>query len=372
MNILHVYRTFFPESQGGLEEAIRQIAINTAAYGVQTRVLVPSNSGNRSIEVDGVSVYSFKRHGVIASCDWSFSALPTFAQQCQWADLVNLHFPWPFADLLCAVGKVNKPYIVTYHSDIVRQRWLMRLYQPLMDITLRKAARLVATSNSYADTSNTLSRFAGNVSVIPLGLSEPREFKENGANGLGCLPNEFVLFIGVLRYYKGLQHLIDAAKAGGFNLLIAGEGPERPMLQDRAKSLSLNNVSFLGRVTDKQKYYLLQRCLAFVLPSDERSEAFGVSLIEAAMCGKPMVSCELGTGTSYVNLHNETGLVVKPKDPAQLRLAIEQLQGDAELRARFGRRARERYEELFSGGAFGRAYAKLYHSVLGDAGSPAR
>jgi rhamnosyl/mannosyltransferase len=100
------------------------------------------------------------------------------------------------------------------------------------------------------------------------------------------------------------------------------------------------------------------------LPSHLRSEAFGMVLVEAEMYAKPMVCCEVGSGTSFVNVHGETGYVVPPESPVELASAINALLSDPILAAQMGSAARSRYERLFSGQALGRAYADLYREVL--------
>lgn len=86
-------------------------------------------------------------------------------------------------------------------------------------------------------------------------------------------------------------------------------------------------------------------------------------LVEAAMFGKPMISCEIGTGTSFVNADGETGFVVAPENPDALAKAMSQLLEDHALTERAGLAARARYERLFSGEALGREYAKLFREV---------
>src|SRR5690606_38814370 len=136
------------------------------------------------------------------------------------------------------------------------------------------------------------------------------------------LPDPFFLFIGVLRYYKGLHILLKAIENTALPVVIAGSGPEEKKLMQMAQNLKLTNVFFLGEISEVDKMALLQLCYAFVFPSHLRSEAFGISLLESAMMGKPMISCETGTGTSFINLHNDTGFVVPPNDPDALYKAM--------------------------------------------------
>lgn len=128
-------------------------------------------------------------------------------------------------------------------------------------------------------------------------------------------------------------------------------------------ALGVQNVILAGQVSIEEKVALLQRCRGLVLPSYLRSEAFGMVLVEAAMFGKPMVSCEIGTGTSFVNADGKTGFVVEPGSPGALAEAMNRLLADEVFAFHMGRAARARYERLFSSEALGREYAALYNEV---------
>jgi glycosyltransferase involved in cell wall biosynthesis len=121
---------------------------------------------------------------------------------------------------------------------------------------------------------------------------------------------------------------------------------------------------FVGSLPDEDKNALLMLCEAFVFPSHQRSESFGISLLEAAMYGKPMISCEMGTGTTFINIANETGLVVAPRDSNALAVAMETLWNDRELAKQMGLRAVQRFESMFTAPTMVKAYADLYQDVL--------
>ena len=158
-----------------------------------------------------------------------------------------------------------------------------------------------------------------------------------------------VLFIGRFRYYKGLYILLEAMKSVPGNLLLIGIGPmEKELKEQVAMDDDLRGkVFFLGELSDEDVVIHLQACDVFVLPSIFRSEAFGIVLLEAMACGKPIVSTELGTGTSFVNQHRETGLVVPPKDAKALAEAISYLLANPEIMERLGKAAKERAEKYF-------------------------
>jgi glycosyltransferase involved in cell wall biosynthesis len=372
LKTLHVYRTYFPDPPGGLQEAIRQICAATQPFGVKSTVFALSPTPEPPVvERPEGRVVRYRSWAEPASCNLGgISAFRGFAEHAREVDLIHYHFPWPFADMLHSLVRPKAPAVMTYHSDIVRQRWLGRAYVPLMARMLGSMAAVVATSLAYAETSEVLSEVGlrRRVRVIPLGINEysyPEQGNDAVFERLGLDGQEpFFLFVGVLRYYKGLHTLLEAAASVRARVVIAGSGPEEAALHAQARQRGLTNIVFAGQVTDEEKVALLKRCRALVLPSHLRSEAFGMVLVEAAMFGKPMISCEIGTGTSYVNADGETGFVVPPENPTAMAGAMNRLLENPDLSSRYGRAARLRYERLFSGQALGSAYVALYLKVL--------
>jgi glycosyltransferase involved in cell wall biosynthesis len=178
------------------------------------------------------------------------------------------------------------------------------------------------------------------------------------------LPVRFFLFVGVLRYYKGLHVLLDALAIDALPMVIVGDGPELVALKAQVARLGLTNVYFLGALDDADKAAVLHLCDAFVFPSHLRSEAYGLSLVEAAMCGKAMISCEIGTGTTFVNQAGETGLAIPSNDPKALAVAMRMLWDAPEKTALFGQQARVRFERLFTVEKMVDGYVQCYRSLL--------
>lgn len=350
---------------------IRQICLNTNPLGAESRILAPSADPERRIlHLEEGSVYRPKLNLEVASCCVSFSAFKCFKHLVQWADVVHYHYPWPFADLLHFSTSVRKPTVLTYHSDIVRQKLLGRLYAPLMRRFLGSVDQIICTSPNYAASSDVLSRYQEKVSVIPIGLNEhsyPRADDTLIQSMRSKYGGDFLLFVGVLRYYKGLDILLDAVKDAPFKVLIVGSGPIEAKLKQRARDLQLDNVGFCGSLSDEEKVALLKLCRGVVLPSSKRSEAFGVTLIEGAMQGKPLISTELGSGTSYVNIDGETGFVVPPGSATALRQAMDRLYQHPEQAKLLGKRARKRYEQMFTGQVMGARYYDVYQALTADA-----
>ncbi|MEW9834484.1 glycosyltransferase [Mesorhizobium marinum] len=368
MRVLHFYKTYYPDSFGGAETAINDIARSTARYGVESEVLSLSRTPAEStMRIDGHWARKARLHLEVASTGLSLSVLGEFARMATGFDIIHYHFPWPMMDVAHFLAGIRSATVVTYHSDIVRQKRLLALYKPLMYRFLDGIDHIVATSPNYLQSSAVLQRFREKVSVIPLCVRPVSRAPTLAAAADGWrrrLGGRFFLFLGALRYYKGLPYLIDAAARTGYPVAIAGDGEMASYLEREVRRRRLANVHLLGAQTEDEKHALLEACHAFVFPSHLRSEAFGIALLEAAEFGRPLISCEIGTGTSYVNVDGETGRVVPPADPEALAAAMTELWHDEELAADMGMRARQRYHAHFTVEVAGEAYASLYRRLL--------
>ena len=367
MRVLHFYKTYFPDSMGGIEQVIRQMCVSTGRLGVSNTVLSLSRHDRLvPFEFEGHMVHRVPQNAEIASNAISLQSIGALARMAQEADVVHYHFPWPFMDLAHFMARVNKPTVLTYHSDIVRQRHLLRLYAPLRDRFLNTVDAIVAASPNYLASSPVLDRYRDKTSVITYGLDQstyPQADPARLAHWRARLGPKFFLFVGVLRYYKGLHILLEAAAGLDYPIVIVGAGPIEHELKQQAARLKLKNVVFLGALDDADKVALLTLSYALSFPSHLRSEAFGISLLEGAMYGKPMISCEIGTGTTYINIDGDTGIVVPPSDPQALRVAMQRLWENPEMARQMGRRAEMRYQELFTSEKMAANYLSLYESL---------
>lgn len=370
MRVLHFFKTYLPETVGGIEQVIYQLCQSTRAHGVDSEVLTLSADPQPSeVQVGDHRVHRAKLDLQLASTGFSYSVLGRLKELAAQADLLHYHFPWPFMDVLHFAARIDKPFVVSYHSDIVRQKYLLQLYRPLMRHFLDRADCIVAASPNYLESSEVLNHYRDKTRVIPYGLDQasyPQPAAERLLHWQRLLGPRFFLFVGVLRYYKGLHVLLEAVAGTGYPLVIAGAGPMEQELRNQAVALGLSNIHFVGRIDEEDKSALLQLCSAFVFPSHLRSEAFGISLLEAAMFGKPMISCEIGSGTSHINLQGETGLVVPPSDPLALRAAMQELWDNPVRAAEMGARAVARYQALFTSAQMGQQMAGLYRELVRD------
>jgi O-antigen biosynthesis rhamnosyltransferase len=363
VNVLHLYKDALPFSEGGVEQVIHSIASRSATLGcvssVATTVSRRTDSGVHRISGGTYTIEGFYRTVSLASCPGSWPMLLAYPRLIANIDLVHIHFPWPFADIVHLLRGDGKPFVVTYHSDVVRQRLLGSAYAPLRDALLKKARAIVCTSS-------VLARFSDTTHVIPIGIADPLALPrpQDEPTFTAPLPEKFFLFVGVLRYYKGLHTLLEAITGTNINLVIAGDGPMRPALERQAAATGSRQVRFLGAVSDIQKHWLYSRCSGFVFPSHLRSEAFGVSLLEAAAHGRPLICCEIGTGTTLINQHGETGVVVPPSSAGALREAMTKILRDSASAERMGAAARARYLANFTADRMVTAYEAVYLEAL--------
>ena len=371
MKILHIYKDYYPVL-GGMENHIKMLAESQVQRGHQVTVLATHPSSKTHIEeMNGVHVIKAGRLATVASAPLSIS-LPMWLWH-QRPDIAHLHFPYPVGELSQLLFGRAARVVMTYHSDVVRQKGLLRLYRPVLWHVLRRADRIIATSPNYIESSPYLSQLRAQCTVIPLGielerfLEAPRAEVKRIRDAYGA---PLLLFVGRLRYYKGLQYLLAAMNDIPARLLVVGSGPMDAEWRALATTLGLSEkVVFLGEVSAEELPAYYHACDVFVLPACERSEAFGTVQIEAMASGLPVVCTELGTGTSYVNVHGQTGWVVPTRDPTALAAAIGDLLHDEPKRRRMGEQARERALADFSLESMADRVLDVYSEVLAGGGS---
>ena len=275
---------------GGVEQFIFQLARAGRSHGIESTVLSLSrNADDKVVQMDGHQACRAKTNFEIASTPFSMSCFRKFAALAKEVDVIHYQFPFPFMDVLHFATQVKKPTVVSYQSDIIRQKNLLKVYSPLKNMFLASVDHIVTTSPNYLETSDVLKRYSDKVSVIPIGLdkaSYPAPTKERLNYWKALFSGRFFLFVGVLRYYKGLHILVEAAQGIDYPIVIIGAGPIEAQLKAQATKLGVTNICFLGLLPDEDKIALLTLCYVMLFPSHLRSEAFGISLLEGAMFGK--------------------------------------------------------------------------------------
>lgn len=290
-------------------------------------------------------------------------------------NLLHLHAPNPLGDLAGLLCAGSAPVVLTWHSDIVRQRALLRLYGPIQRRIIDRADRIVVFTPDHYRSSAQLQRpgVEAKLHVVPMGFDFSRLDASRADAAMTARLDRFaggrplLLTVGRHIYYKGYEYLLAALARlrSGAVLAMVGTGPLGEALRRQVAELGLaGRVMFLGEVGPAQLAAAYHRCDLFTLPSIEPSEAFGMASAEAMACGKPTVVCELGNGVNFLNRGGVTSLAVAPRDEAALADAIDTLMLDDALRARMGAAAGVWVRGRFSMEAMRDGTVDVYRSLV--------
>lgn len=369
-HIVHVYKDYWPPVLGGIERSI-----NWMVRGLSDRfdftVLVNARGRIGRERSDGpIRIIEVPEWGRLLSAPVS-PAFPGALRKVH-ADLFHFHIPNPTGDVAWQLAGARGPVVATWHSDVVRQKWAMTVYRPLLRRFLRRCAVIMPTSPRLVECTPLLQEVRDHCEPVPLGLPQS-EFQPTGALAAKARavrkrfgPAGMMLFVGKLRYYKGLHFAIGALReVPNAQLVLIGDGTERGKLLALARELGVaDRVHFEGELPDEEVVPYLHACDFFVMPSHLSSEAFGLSQVEAMACGKPVLCCNLPTGVPWVTQHGVTGIVVPPADEAALARGMRELLADGQRRFQMGEAALRRARELFSQEAMCAHLGAIYDRVL--------
>lgn len=368
--ILHVYKDYFPPTIGGIENTINLMAHGTKEeYDVS--VLVCSGSSHAIEEViDGIRIIRVPEWFRMMSAPFSTAFAATLKHEAAATDILHFHHPNPTGDVAYFLAKPRAPVVMTYHSDVVRQKFAMFAYGPVQERMMSACKVIMPTSVNYQESSPWLDRHKGVCRVLPLGIELTRfkrtpELEKRAAEIRSEYVGGLVLFVGRLRYYKGLEFLIDAMRQLDATLVMVGSGPDFPRLREIARVRNVTPRSkFAGELSEFELLAHLFAADVFCLPSHLRSEAFGLSMVEAMACGLPVVCTNMPTGVSFVNQDGVTGFTVNPASGDALARALGKLLENESLRKTMGEAARARAHSLFSAERMCSELKEVYKSVL--------
>ena len=349
MRVLHLGK-FYPPHRGGMETHLQTLAQGLAKE-VEIRIIAFHDRPFTETTVDGnIKIVRAGTIGTVASLPLSAPYLREVRRNLAWADIVHLHHPNPLANLAVRNLKAHTPLVVTWHSDIVRQRIFGAAIAPLLEFTWRRSAAILVNSYHYLETSKVLRKHRSRCHVVPLGIDvDPlgQIHKENVKHIHAKYGNRLILAVGRLVGYKGFDYLIDAMRNVDGRLLLIGTGPLHNMLQARIRAGQLQDkVTLLSHVDDVTAYY--QACNLLAVPSVTRAEAFALVQVEAMACGKPVINTAIDSGVPEVSLDGMTGITVPPKDSEALASAISLLLEQPDLCIKYGEAGKQRARREFS------------------------
>jgi glycosyltransferase involved in cell wall biosynthesis len=366
LKVLHIGK-YFPPHAGGMEHYLRDLMVEQSRRGTSVDALVHRSEISASNRVD-----SYESDGqsfqITRAAVWARLLFTPLSPAFPWLlrrliatkspDILHFHMPnaSAFWALLSPAAR-RLPWVVHWHSDVVASRYSRGLslfysfYRPFERSLLRRSDMIIATSTPYLESSKTLADFRTRCAVVPLGLKPDPVSAIGAAPSINPLAPLRVLAVGRLTYYKGFDQLIRAtAQLDNVETHIVGEGELANELKTLARAENIaDRVTFHGKLTDDElaRHYELCDCLC--LPSVERTEAFGLVLLEAMSHGRATVVTDVpGSGMGWVVDEGITGLKVAPGNTDELASALSKLEKDRGMMRRLGENGRRKFEDMFN------------------------
>ncbi len=341
---------FYPPDRGGMETALEDASSGLVGLGHEVTVIVAAGetaAGTWQLQ-PGLTLERLARRGTVRSVPVIPGAVGAIRRWLRQFDphVVHLHLPNPGMGLAWLLANDRRPLVITFHSEIVRQRLLRRLWEPWRSRLLNQATTIIATSQGLVDATPVLASRRGRCEVVPLGVDVERFANAESSMVRTCHDQwgeRFLLFVGRHVYYKGMPVLLRALRGTPMPLVVVGDGPMRAEWETFAGIHDLRHqVFFVGRVEEDWLRAMYHACTALVLPSTEPAEAFGIVQLEAMAAGRPVVTTRVSPGVESVPVHGETGLLVPPGDADGLRRALQSLWDDPAKADAMGHAGRSR------------------------------
>jgi len=371
MQVLHAYKIFTPDSEGGVVQIISDLTM-PPGDGLQSEVLVARPRGpGHSIEVGGIAVHAAASLGTLMSMPIAPAYLPSFASHARRVDLVVHHAPFPLTDLAVMAALPRRvALIVHWHADIVGRSFLRRLLSPLMHAVLRRADRIVVADEVLVGASRFLRPYRDKCAVCRYGTdvaywSTLSVGQQAEVDAMRQREPRLVLGIGRLVSYKGFETLIRAMQYVDATAVIVGEGPLDGELRDLAKTLGVaDRVRFAGRQPrDRLKMQIHAACMV-AMPSISAAEAFGLVQLEAMSAGRPVINTWLPTAVPHIARDGQEAITVPPGEAEPLAVAIARLLDEPGLAQRLGDAGAIRARELYQVTRFQADSHRLYRDVV--------
>lgn len=374
-NILHLGK-FSNERVGGIETFVDTL-LSGLSVDFKLFNLVASNSfRSKIIEQTGYIEYNAAFLGMFARtpvCPTMPSQIKKLYQRYQFS-IVHLHLPNPMAHLASEILPDSVKRIISWHSDVIRQKKLLQIYQPFVNRLLKQASAVIVSTPYLAEHSTQIkvARERNLIRIIPFGVDFDfflvNKYQEKIDQIKRQYADHFLIFaLGRHVYYKGFCYLIEAMRQLPTNiiLLLGGEGPLTQKLKQQVKILKLDQqVHFLGQIAKQDLAIYYHACDVFCLPSIDQSETFGIAQLEAMACAKPVICCDVTHAASNLNQDAVTGFVVSPRCPTSLANAILKLYQEPLLRHSLGKSAYCYAKEKFTTQQMVRKIKNLYQEII--------
>ncbi|MCQ2181921.1 MAG: glycosyltransferase [Bacteroidales bacterium] len=362
---------FYP-IRGGVEKVMYEFTKGLGERGVACDMLCADyeTKSDRVVELGPDSrIVCKKAIAKVAATTLSPGMVFWLRKHCNEYSIIHVHHPDPMAAAALWFSGYKGKVVLHWHSDILKQKFLLVFFSPLQTWLLKRADKIVGTSPVYVRESKFLADFQDKVTYLPIGIDEMRPSPDEVQKIKDSFKGEKLIFsIGRLVEYKGYEYLIDAVRhlPDGYRLAIGGQGPLRDSLESRCRELCLQDrVSFLGWVSDEDLPAWFGACDVFALSSIHKTEAFAIVQIEAMSCSRPVISTRIqGSGVPWVNADGVSGITVPTMDPKAIADAVLEICRDSERHDEFCRKARRRYEQLFTKENMISSLLSLYSGII--------
>ncbi|TPH17066.1 glycosyltransferase [Litorilituus lipolyticus] len=385
--VLHIGK-YHPPFMGGIENFMADLMMQQVADGYNVSAIVHHHQKGKSYveEVDkGVKIFRVPCFGQLAYAPIS----PSFGLYLnkiikeQQPEILHLHMPnlsafWCL--LLASAMKI--PWVIHWHADVIgsvpdmKIKLLYPFYRFFESRLLKQTQKIIATSPVYLSSSLPLQKYKKKTQIIPLGLSQyGAKVSVDETSNIGCEKDDVLklLMVGRLTYYKGHSLIIEAIarlKSQGktLKLNIVGTGELLNEIESDIEKFGLiQDVHLLGKLSDEDLVSEMQQCDLLCLPSIERTEAFGVVLLEAMRESKAcLVSDVPGSGMSWVVKQDETGFVVKHGDVDDLVAKLTDILNNMHLLDDYAIAGFQRFSKQFSIEQVSHRVSSLYRELHSD------
>lgn len=356
MKLVHLVKYHWPDNGGGVSQSVdmaihafEQYRKNKPGYTQEVVCCWQQNGkpGSKGLLDNGIPVYRCKSLFTKLSTQFSAEFLRTVKNRVHEDDIVIYNFPYPLVDLAVLLGLIRGTLVVWWHCDFeIKGKFANAMFRPLVNHTLKKANKIIVSSEGNITGSETLRKYADKCAVIPFAIDQTliEEGKNYYRSERQAQPSApvHVLFIGRFVWYKGIDVLLKAYSEldqSKYELTLVGDGPLFDDMKKLADSLHLAHVNFTGHVSDEEKKEWIKWCDYLVLPSISKAEAFAIVQIEAMTFGKPVINTNIKSGVPYVSKDGVTGITVPLQDTEALRDAMKQLGENTALRERYSKNA---------------------------------
>jgi len=372
MKVLQLGKAYPPVNLGGVESTIELITEGLHQKDVTCDVLGVNGefSSVKEIRPKGIiyrSALIKKAFSTLFSIDLIFRLFKIHKQY----DIIHLHHPDPMCAIALWLTNPHCKIVLHWHSDILKQKTLLKLFMPIQTWLLERADIIIATSPNYAESSIYLMPFLYKVEIVPIGIDKSKLSYDDKI--IEQIDKKYhskkkLLAIGRMTYYKGYEYLIDSLRVldDSYILFIIGNGELEATFKTKVHALGLEGkVVFLGKVNDIERNSYLKKCDVFVLSSIFKTEAFAIVQVEAMAFGKPVVSTIIdGSGVDWVNKNMASGLTVSTRNHNSIALAINKIMGDKSLYNLLSKGAIERFNEEFTQEIMAQRIINIYKKVL--------